>query len=149
MQSLSLVIGVQRQTEMNTIIIVLAGTKNCLCSRGLLNKLREPTTAEAAIWPAIKQLFEPTGDITDVLKDGSFQTKIPRASLCYLQDMHISQTEVCVCECFASLSVKKSSDYIRSESRPGPEKFRSLRADLPAVWSDNSRKGLKSNRCTC
>ena len=49
MQSVSMAIGVQRQTEMNPITIVFAGMNDHLHSRGLLSRLREPTTAEDAV----------------------------------------------------------------------------------------------------
>ena len=53
MQSLSMAIGVQRQTEMNPITIMFAGIIDQLHSRGLLGRLREPTTADGAVWPEI------------------------------------------------------------------------------------------------
>ena len=46
-QSVSMAIGVQRQTDMNPITIVFAGINDHLHSRGSLSRLREPTTAEA------------------------------------------------------------------------------------------------------
>ena len=49
MQSVSMAIGVQRQTDLNPITIVFAGISDHLQSRGYLNRLREPTTAEAAV----------------------------------------------------------------------------------------------------
>ena len=54
LQAVSLAIGVQRQTEMNTITIVFAGINDHLHSRGFLGSLREPKTAKNAVWPAIK-----------------------------------------------------------------------------------------------
>ena len=54
LQSVSLAIGVQRQTDMNPITIVFAGINDHLHSRGFLNRRRDPTTAEKAVWPAIK-----------------------------------------------------------------------------------------------
>ena len=45
MQSVSMAIGVQRQTEINPITIVFAGINDHLHSRGFLSRLREPTTA--------------------------------------------------------------------------------------------------------
>ena len=44
MQSVSMAIGVQRQTEMNPIKIVFAGINDHLHSRGFLSRLREPTS---------------------------------------------------------------------------------------------------------
>ena len=54
LQSVSLAIGVQRQTDMNPITIVFAGIIDHLHSRGFLSRLRDPTTAENAVWLAIK-----------------------------------------------------------------------------------------------
>ena len=51
MQSLSMVIGVQRQTEMIPITILFAGINDHLHNEGDLSRLREPTTAEDAVWP--------------------------------------------------------------------------------------------------
>ena len=61
-QSVSMAIGVQRQTEMNPITIVFAGINDHLHSRGFLSRLREPTTAENDVWPAIKAL-ESMGEV--------------------------------------------------------------------------------------
>ena len=57
LQSVSLAIRVQRQTDMNPITIVFAGTNDHLHSRGFLSRLRDPTTAENAVWPAIKDII--------------------------------------------------------------------------------------------
>ena len=59
LQSISLAIGVQRQTDMNPITIVFAGINDHLHSRGFLSRLRDPTTAENAVWPAIKDILSP------------------------------------------------------------------------------------------
>ena len=75
MQSVSMPIGVQRQTEMHPITIVFAVINDHLHSRGFLSRIREPTTAESAVWPAIKDLPESMGEVVDTLKQGSF-TKI-------------------------------------------------------------------------
>ena len=75
MQSLSMAIGVQRQTERNPITVVLAGMNDHLHSRGFLSRLIEPTTAEDAVWPAIKDILESMGQVMDTLKEGAF-TKI-------------------------------------------------------------------------
>ena len=61
MQSVSMAIEVQRQTEMNPITVVFAGMNDHLHSRGFLSRLREPTTAEDAVWPAIKDNLESMG----------------------------------------------------------------------------------------
>ena len=57
-QSVSMAIGVQKQTDMNPITIVFAGINDHLHSKGFLSRLREPTTAEAAVLPAIKDILE-------------------------------------------------------------------------------------------
>ena len=67
MQSVSMAIGVQRQREMNPITIVFAGMNDHLHSRGLLSRLREPTTAEDAVWPAIKDILESMDEVVDTL----------------------------------------------------------------------------------
>ena len=49
MQSVSMAIGVQRHTAMNSITIVFAGMNDHMHSGGFLSRLKEPTTAEGAI----------------------------------------------------------------------------------------------------
>ena len=71
-QSVSMAIGVQRQTEMNPITISFAGINDHLHSRGFLSRLREPKTAEDAVWPAIKSILESMGEVVDTLKKGAF-----------------------------------------------------------------------------
>ena len=77
MLSTSMAIGVQRQTRMNSILIVFAGINHYLQERGLLSRLREPATAEDAMWPAIKDILESMGEIMDVLTEGGFQKVTP------------------------------------------------------------------------
>ena len=72
MQSVSMAIGVQRRTEMNPITVVFAGINDHLHSRGFLSRLREPSTAEDAVWPAIKDILESMGEVVDTLKEGAF-----------------------------------------------------------------------------
>ena len=79
MQSVSLAIGVQRQTEMNPITIVFDGMNDHLHIRGFLSRLRQPTTAEDAVWPAIKDILESMGEVVDTLKEGAFTKITPRA----------------------------------------------------------------------
>ena len=78
-QSVSMSIGVQRQLDMNPITIVIAGINDHLPSRGFLSRLREPTTAEAAVWPAIKDILETMGEVEDTLKEGAFTKITPSA----------------------------------------------------------------------
>ena len=68
----SLAIEVQRQTDMNPITIVFAGINDHLHSRGFLSRLRDPATAENAVWPAIKDILESMGEVVDATKEGSF-----------------------------------------------------------------------------
>ena len=72
LQSISMAIGVQRQTDMNPITIVFAGINDHLHSRGFLSRLRDPTTAENAEWPAIKDILESMGEVVDATKEESF-----------------------------------------------------------------------------
>ena len=80
MQSVSLAIGVQRHTEMNPITIVYAGMNDHLHNRCFLRRLREATPAEAAVWPAIKDILESVGEVVDTLKECTF-TKITRRAV--------------------------------------------------------------------
>ena len=68
MQSISLAIGVQQQIELNPITIIFACIKDHLHSKGLLCRLREPASAEAAAGPAITDMLECMGEIINVLK---------------------------------------------------------------------------------
>ena len=79
MRSVSMAIGVQRQTEINPITIVFAGMNDQLHSRGFLSRLREPTTAKNAVWPATKDILESMGEVLDTLKEGAFTNITPRA----------------------------------------------------------------------
>ena len=72
-------IGVQRQTEMNPITIVFAGMNDHLQSRAFLRRLREPTTAEYAVWPAIKKdILESMVEVLVNLKEGALTNITPR-----------------------------------------------------------------------
>ena len=79
MQSVSMAIGIQRQTEMNPITIVFAGLNDHLYSRGFLSLLRELITAVNAVWPAIKDILESMGEIMITLKEGAFPKITPKA----------------------------------------------------------------------
>ena len=79
MQSVSMAIGIQRQTEMNPITIVYAGVNDLLHSRSFRSRLREPKTAEDAVWPAIKDVLESMGEMMDTLKEGAFPKITPKA----------------------------------------------------------------------
>ena len=79
MQSMSMAIGVQRQTEMHPITILFGGIPNHSHSRDFLSRLREPETAEDAVWPGIKDILESMGEIIDTLKEGAFPEVTPKA----------------------------------------------------------------------
>ena len=71
-------IGAKQQFEMKSITIVFSGINDHLQSRGLLSRLREPATADAAVWLAIKDNLKFMGEIMDVLKEGGFQKITPK-----------------------------------------------------------------------
>ena len=62
---------------MNPITIVFAGINDHLHSRGFLSRLRGPTTAENAVWPAIKDILESMGEVVDATKEGGHSVKWP------------------------------------------------------------------------
>ena len=142
-QSMSMAIGVQRQTDMNPITIVFAGINDHLHSRGFLSRLRDPTAAGAAVWRAIKEILESMGEVVDTLKEGSFTKITPRAVFA-------------LSPWYARLPDGLKFVYLLSEgkydviiSAPNGEiemeNLRPLRAKLPAVWSDisNAMRGFK------
>ena len=49
-----------------------AGINDHLHSRDLLSRVREPATAEAAMWPALKDVLESVVEIMVVLNEGRF-----------------------------------------------------------------------------
>ena len=57
---------------------MIAGINDHLHSRGFLSRLREPTTTENAVWPAIKDILESMGEVVDAMKEGSFTKTTPR-----------------------------------------------------------------------
>ena len=101
MQSESLAIRVQRQTEMNPITIVFAGINDHLHIRGFLSRLREPTTPEDAVWPAIKDILESMGEVVDTLKEGAF----PRYRVSAISGICTfpGWTEVCISDVVVAL----------------------------------------------
>ena len=140
MQSVSIAVGVQRQTEMNPITIVFAGINDHLHSRGFLSRLREPTTAKAAVWPAIKDILESMGEVVDTLREGAFTKITPRAVFALSPGYaHLSDGLKFVYATVVLLSEGKY-DVIISASNLGieMENLRPLRAELLAVWSEIS-----------
>ena len=91
LQAVSRAIGVQRQTDMNPVTIVFAGINDHLHSRGFLNRLRDPTMAENAVWPAINDILESMGEVVDATKEGSFTKVTPRLCSRCLRGMHVSR----------------------------------------------------------
>ena len=153
LQSVSRAIGVQRQTDMNPITIVFAGINDHLHSRGFLNKLREPTTAENAVWPAIKDILESLGDVVDAMKEGSFTKTTPRVVFALSPGYaHLPDGLKFVYAIVALLSEGKYDVIISAPNRMiEMENLRPLRAELPAVWSDisNALRGFITMRYTC
>ena len=140
LQSVSMAIGVQRQTEMNSITIVFTSMNDHLHSRGFLSRLREPTTAEDAVWPAIKDILESIGEIVDNLKECAF-TKISLRAVFALSPgfAHLPVGLMFVYAMVALLSEEKYVVIISAPNRGKKmENLRPLRAELPAVWCDIS-----------
>ena len=149
LQSVSLAIGVQRQTDMNPITIVFDGINDHLHSRGFLSRLRDPTTAENAVWPAIKDILESMGEVVDATKEGSFTKVTPRVvfalfpGYAYLPDG--------LKFVYAIVTLLSEGKYDVIISAPNcmieMENLRPLRAELPAVWSDisNAMRGFKDH----
>ena len=149
MQSVSMAIGVQRQTEMNLITIVFAGTNDHLHSRGFRSRLREPTTAEAAVWPAIKDILETMGEVLDTLKEGAFTKITPRAVFALSPGYaHLPYGLKFVYAMLALLSEGKYGVIISAPNRGKEmENLRPLRAELPAVWPgiSNAMRGFQNH----
>ena len=142
-------IGVQRQTEMNPITIVFAGINDHLHSRGFLSRLTEPTTAEAAVWPAIKGILESMGEVVDTLKKGSFTKMTPRAVFALSPGYaRLPDGLKFVYAIVVLLSEGKYDVIISAPNREiEMENLRPLRAELPVVWSDisNAMRGFKDH----
>ena len=140
MQSVSTAIGVQRQTQMQPITIVFAGINEHLHSRGFLSSFREPSAAKSAVRPAIKDIFEPMGEVADTLKEGAF-TKITQRAVFALSPGYASLPNGLkfVYAIVALLSEGKYDVNISASNREIEMKnLKQLRAELPAVWSDIS-----------
>ena len=149
LQSVSMAIGVQRQTEMNPITIVFAGINDHLHSRGLLNRLREPTTAENAVFLAIKDILESMGEVVDAMKEGSFTKITPRVVFALSPGYaHLTDGLNFVYAIVALLSEGNNVVVLSAPNRMiEMENLRPLRAELPAVWSDisNAMRGFKDH----
>ena len=149
LQSVSLAIGVQRQTEMNPITIVFAGINDHLHSRGFLSRLRDPATAENAVWPAIKDILESMGEVVDATKEGSFNKVTLRVVFALSPGYaHLPDGLKFVYAMVALLSEGKYDVIISAPNRMiEMENLRPLKAELPAVWSDisNAMRGFKDH----
>ena len=149
LQSVSLAIGVQRQTEMNPITIVFAGINDHLHSRGFLSRLRDSATAENAVWPAIKDILESMGEVVDATKEGSFNKGTLRVVFALSPGYaHLPDGLKFVYAMVALLSEGKYDVIISAPNRMiEMENLRPLKAELPAVWSDisNAMRGFKDH----
>ena len=149
LQAISLAIGVQRQTDMNPVTIVIAGINDHLHSRGFLSRLRDPTMAENAVWPAIKDILESMGEVVDATKEGSFTKVTP------IVVFALSPGYACLPDglkfVYAIVTLLSEGKYDVIISAPNRmtemENLRPLRAELPAVWSDisNAMRGFKDH----
>ena len=149
LQSIFMAIGVQRQTDINPITIVFAGFNDHLHTRGFLSRLRDPTTAENAVWPAIKDILQSMGEVVDATKEGSF-TKVTLRVVFALSPgyAHLPDGLKFVYVIVALLSEGKYDAIISAPNRMiEMENLRPLKAELPAVWSDisNAMRGLKDH----
>ena len=149
LQSISLAIGVQRQTDKNPITIVFAGINDHLHSRGFLSRLRDPTTAENAVWPAIKDILESMGEVVDATKEGSFTKVTPRIVFALSPGYaYLPDGLKFVYEIVTLLSEGKYDVIISAPNRMiEMENLRPLKAELPAMWSDisNAMRGFKDH----
>ena len=130
---------------MNPITIVFAGINDHLHSRGFLSRLREPTTAESAVWPAIKDILESV----DTVKEGSFTKLTPRAVFALSPGYARLLDGLKFVYAIVALLSEGKYDVIISAPNCAieMEKLRPLRAELPAVWSDisNAMRGFKDH----
>ena len=149
LQSVSLAIGVQRQTDMNPITIVFAGINDHLHSRGFLSRLRDPTRAENAVWPAIKDILESMGEVVDATKERSFTRVTPRVVFALSPEYaHLPDGLKFVYANVTLLSERKYDVIISAPNRMiEMENLRPLNAELPAVWSyySNAMRGFKDH----
>ena len=149
LEAVSLALGVQRQTDMNPVTIVFAGINDHLHSRGFLSRLRDPTMAENAVWPAIKDTLESMGEVVDATMEGSFTKVTPRVVFA------LSPGYACLPDglkfVYAIVTLLSEGKYDVIISAPNRmievENLRPLKAELPAVWSDisNAMRGFKDH----
>ena len=133
----------------NVQTIVFAGINDHLHSRGFLSRLREPTMAANAVWPAIKDILESMVEVVDVMKEVSFTKMTPRAVFALSPGYaHLPDGLKFVYAIVTLLSEGKYDVIISAPNRMiEMEKLRQLKAELPAVWSDisNALRGFKDH----
>ena len=95
MQSKSMALGFNDKLE-DVDNYFFAGVKEYLHSRGLMSKLREPTTAKATVQPGIKDFLESMGEIMDVSKESGFQ-KVTRRQYSYYTGICTPRKGIDVC----------------------------------------------------
>ena len=149
LQAVSLAIGVQRQTDMNPVTIVFAGINDHLHSRGFLSRLRDPTMAENAVWPAINDILESMGEVVDATKEGSFTKVTPRVVFALSPGYACLPDELKFVYAIVTLLSEGKYDVIVSAPNRmiEMENLRPPRAELPAAWSDisNPMRGFKDH----
>ena len=120
-----------------------------LHSRGFLSRLRESTTAEDAVLPAIKDILESMGGVLDTLKEGAFPKITPRAVFALSPGYAHLPDGLKFGYALVALLSEGKYDVIISAPNRGieMENLRPLRAELPAVWSDisNEMRGFKNH----
>ena len=149
LQAVSMAIRVQRQAEMNPITIVFAGINDHLHSRGFLSRLRDPTTAENAVWPAIKDILESLGEVVDATKEGAFNKITPKIVFALSPGYACLPDRLKFVYAIVTLLSERRYDVIISAPNRmiEMENLRPLRVELPAVWSDisNAMRGFKDH----
>ena len=128
------------------ITIVFAGINDHIHSRGFLSRLRQPTTAESTVWPAIQDILESMGEVVGTLKEGSFTKMSPRAVFALFPEYaRLPDGLKFVYANVALLSEGKYDVIISAPNREiEMENLRPLRTELPVVWSDisNAMRGF-------
>ena len=128
---------------------LFAGFNDHLHSRGLLSRLRKPAKAEAAVWPAIKDILGCMVEIMDGLKEGGFQKIISKPVFVLTsENAHLPDGLKFVCAIIGLLAEGKIDVIIPAPNREfGARNLRPLRSKLPAEWSDisNAMRVLKDH----
>ena len=103
---------------MNPITIVFAGINDHVHSRGFLSRLRDPSTAENAVWPAIKDMLESMGEVVDATKEVAFNKIVTENSVRVVSGVRMSprRTKIRVCDCDLAVKKKILCDHISPKS---------------------------------